>query len=400
MLFKKFSYILYVIVLFSEIISVTIASASPDCDTLEKALAYLKGDVLQEYSYYSNCCGYPGVACDYGNQISRFKLNDYSSSEADIKSFIEAITDLNGLTSLEIINTSFPHGVVIPDSITKLKYLKKLTLSDNQSEDAESTIPEIIGNLTRLEELTLSNNNYVGAIPKFIKNLKKLQILNLSDNDLSGVVPMEISELDNLKKLYLKNNKKLKGYVPLNSNIEYCDYSDTNLCYLKSNRCKIYKTIPKCEKEDIINTNKENGVDSSTYESEAPSIFENRLIIACGGIFVIILIIGCFCICKFCLCKTTRSGVSVRINNNNINRNNNNINRNYNSAPTNTIVNKNTYNTYNSAHVNNCYPSYSEEAPPPYSENTNASYNNDNKSSDTYPLKRPTFPLTAYTPSA
>jgi len=40
MLFKKFSYILYVIILFSEIISVTIAS--PDCDTLAKALEYLK----------------------------------------------------------------------------------------------------------------------------------------------------------------------------------------------------------------------------------------------------------------------------------------------------------------------------------------------------------------------
>jgi len=142
---------------------------------------------------------------------------------------------------------------------------------------------------------------------------------------------------------------------------------------------------------------------------------------------VIILIINCFCICKFFLCETTRPDVSVRINNNNINRNyhpaptnttvnnninrnhhpaptnttvNNNIDRNYHPAPTNTPVNNNTYNTYNSAHVNNCYPSYSEEAPPPYSENTNASYNYDNKSSDTYPLNRPTFPLTVYTPSA
>jgi len=97
--------------------------------------------------------------------------------------------------------------------------------------------------------------------------------------------------------------------------------------------------------------------------------------------------------CKFGLSRRSRPAVAIRINNNNVNRN-------YNTAPSNTTINNNTYNTYNSTPVNNCYPSYSEEAPPPYSENINASYNNNNKSSDIYPLNPPTFPSTAYAPSA
>jgi len=59
MLFKKFSDILYVIILFSEIILVTIASATSYCDTLAKALEILKVELLQNYSNYGNCCDYP-----------------------------------------------------------------------------------------------------------------------------------------------------------------------------------------------------------------------------------------------------------------------------------------------------------------------------------------------------
>jgi len=64
MYYNKNSIILYIIILFTGIISVTIAS---ECDILAKAFEHLKGDLLQNFLLYSNCCNYyPVITCSGG----------------------------------------------------------------------------------------------------------------------------------------------------------------------------------------------------------------------------------------------------------------------------------------------------------------------------------------------
>ncbi|OUM62227.1 hypothetical protein PIROE2DRAFT_11541, partial [Piromyces sp. E2] len=62
----------------------------------------------------------------------------------------------------------------------------------------------------------------------------------------------------------------LKGYVPLLSNIKTCDYSNTNLCNLKSSKCKSGSN--NCIAKDIDETNEENGnpnPDSDVFDNES-----------------------------------------------------------------------------------------------------------------------------------
>lgn len=85
---------------------------------------------------------------------------------------------------------------VFPASITKLKNLKKLTLSKNYI----SEIPAAIGELENLEELYM-NNSGVKTIHEAIGKLKKLRVWDLGGNHHLGALPEAIGELSNLQVL-------------------------------------------------------------------------------------------------------------------------------------------------------------------------------------------------------
>jgi len=222
----------------------------------------------------------------------------------------------------------------------------------------------------------------------------------------------------------LNDNKELNGYVPLNSKISHCNYSNTNLCYLKSTTCK--SSIPKCTIENINNTNKENGAPNNLInENEVPSSsmdFKKKLGIAGIVCFIMLVTIG------YCGYKH-RSKVYVKPLPINININN--TNSNYNPAPvSNTTINNiyNTYNTYkenDNSYINNTNSNYNptpvnniklnninntykennnsscfEEAPPPYYPTTSVDNTSYNYTSNITPTEPPFISSTIYTPSA
>lgn len=92
---------------------------------------------------------------------------------------------------------------VFPEVITKLKYLKKLNLSENDI----SEIPAAIGELKNLEELYMTNCG-VKTIHEAIGNLKKLRVWDLSTNHHLSAFPEAIGELCNLQVLKI-------DYIPV-----------------------------------------------------------------------------------------------------------------------------------------------------------------------------------------
>ena len=87
---------------------------------------------------------------------------------------------------------------VFPASLTKLKHLKKLTLSKNNI----SEIPAAIGELQNLEELYLQDCG-VNTISEAIGNCKKLRVWDLSANHDLKAFPETIGDLNNLQVLNL-----------------------------------------------------------------------------------------------------------------------------------------------------------------------------------------------------
>lgn len=85
---------------------------------------------------------------------------------------------------------------VFPESITKLKNLKKLILSKNNI----SEIPASIGELQNLEELYMYNSG-VKTIHEAIGKLKKLRVWELGANHDLNAFPDAIGELSNLQVL-------------------------------------------------------------------------------------------------------------------------------------------------------------------------------------------------------
>ncbi|MCD7460129.1 hypothetical protein HAX54_042938 [Datura stramonium] len=115
---------------------------------------------------------------------------------------------------------------VLPPSLVKLPYLKKIDVSRNYlsgtippewaSTNLEymsvlvnqlsGPIPKYLGNMTALLYMTLENNMFNGTVPKELGNMLNLQTLILSFNNLTGNWPMELNKLTNLTDLRLSGN--------------------------------------------------------------------------------------------------------------------------------------------------------------------------------------------------
>lgn len=92
---------------------------------------------------------------------------------------------------------------VFPESIAKLKQLKKLNLSKNDI----SEIPAIIGELENLEELYMQNCG-VKTISEAIGKLKKLRVWDLNGNYHLNSLPDTIGDLSDLQTLKI-------DYIPV-----------------------------------------------------------------------------------------------------------------------------------------------------------------------------------------
>ncbi|KAM1350879.1 hypothetical protein ACFXTH_004707 [Malus domestica] len=99
---------------------------------------------------------------------------------------------------------------VLPPSLAKLPYLKKVNLGQNY---LSGPIPREWTS-TKLEFLVLSVNNLSGPIPAYLGNMITLQALALESNLFSGIIPPELGKLVNMEILYLRANN-LTGELPV-----------------------------------------------------------------------------------------------------------------------------------------------------------------------------------------
>ncbi|CAH2269087.1 leucine-rich repeat-containing protein 57-like [Pararge aegeria] len=114
----------------------------------------------------------------------------------------------------------------IPEDVFNLsEHLRNLDISKNKI----AIIPEDISRLKFLKQLNVSTNA-IQVMPSSLANLKKLEMLNVSFNSIS-CLPESYSSLTNLKQIYLNNNKfkefpkQLLGLT----NIEVVDLSNNKL---------------------------------------------------------------------------------------------------------------------------------------------------------------------------
>lgn len=96
------------------------------------------------------------------------------------------------------------------DSMNGTYVIKMLDLS---SQKLQGSIPSSISKLKYLTELNLSNNEFSGNIPSF-PNSSMLESMDLSNNELTGTVPESLASLPGLKSLYLRCNRHLSKEIP------------------------------------------------------------------------------------------------------------------------------------------------------------------------------------------
>ncbi|MCD7471791.1 hypothetical protein HAX54_012459 [Datura stramonium] len=115
---------------------------------------------------------------------------------------------------------------VLPASLAKLPYLKKINLNRNylsgtippewasaklefmavSNNRLSGHVPEYTGNMTSLVKLSLETNLFNGSLPAEVGNLVNLDTLILSANNFTGEWPVELNNLTNLIELRISSN--------------------------------------------------------------------------------------------------------------------------------------------------------------------------------------------------
>ncbi|KAF5763308.1 putative non-specific serine/threonine protein kinase [Helianthus annuus] len=121
---------------------------------------------------------------------------------------------LSDLASIDLSSNSFESSM--PDLLCNLSSLVHLDISENK---VSGPIPQSIGLLLRLEYLFLSWNQLSGNIPMSVGQLSKLKSLDLSYNPLVGVLfETHFTKLKNLNYFRLSGNSLLlnfsSGWIP------------------------------------------------------------------------------------------------------------------------------------------------------------------------------------------
>ncbi|XP_030967950.1 probable LRR receptor-like serine/threonine-protein kinase At3g47570 [Quercus lobata] len=195
------------------------------CPNLE--MLYLGGNNISGRipSYLSNCSNLVRVDLS-GNLLSGpiprslgnlkylkiLSLGDNQLTEESGHQEHSFLTSLTSCTSLELLDISInPLNITIPKTIGNFSAsLKFFGASQSQ---IKGQIPMGIGSLKNLTLLDLSYNNLSGNLPSTLGGLEELQRLHLSDNNIGGNIPEELCQLNKLGELFLSNNK-IYGSIP------------------------------------------------------------------------------------------------------------------------------------------------------------------------------------------
>jgi len=193
----------------------------------------------------SDCCNIGGIKCNLDNNIYELNFTSHNLSGQ----ISERIGNLTSLQTIDLSNNNI-YGI-IPNTIGQLTNLVHLILNNNQ---LSGRIPRQIGSLNKLQILNLGNNGLYDFLPSTLGDLINLKQLNVENNRLDGAIPTSLSILNSLESINLAGNQELKGSVPTMNSIKTCDYTGTNLCISKAERCK--SVIPECDDEFEGMTNK------------------------------------------------------------------------------------------------------------------------------------------------
>ncbi|MCL7030914.1 hypothetical protein MKW94_005399 [Papaver nudicaule] len=179
-----------------------------------------KPDILDSWVQNTDCCNnWMGVRCD--DKTNRVK--ELFIIEGEISGQIPySVGDLSYLESLDFRHHKNITGS-IPKSITKLKHLKFLELS-NMS--LSGPIPQSLGQLTALTFLDLSENQLSGSIPPSLSNFRHIQTIRLAGNKLTGSIPESFGKLPAHVSLLFSRNK-LTG--PLPKSLGSLDFGEIDL---------------------------------------------------------------------------------------------------------------------------------------------------------------------------
>ncbi|MCL7044662.1 hypothetical protein MKW94_010648 [Papaver nudicaule] len=194
--------------------------------------SFYKPYILDSWAPNTDCCNnnWIGVRCDDKtnrvNQLFMF-IGELSgqipSSVGDLPyleslvfrhyknitgSIPQSITKLKHLGMLDLSDMSLSGP--IPHSLNQLTALAFLDLSGNQ---LSGSIPPNLSNLKHIATFHLARNKLTGPIPHFPNQLTDLTFLDLSDNQLSGYIPPSLSNLKHIATIYLAGNK-LTGSIP------------------------------------------------------------------------------------------------------------------------------------------------------------------------------------------
>ncbi|KAI3412225.1 LRRNT_2 domain-containing protein [Psidium guajava] len=162
--------------------------------------------LLTTWNRDSDCCKWYGVECH--DQTHRVVALAFQYSDLPrIPSEVGDVTYLQELIFHKLTNLTGP----IPQSLTKLKYLKYLTLSWL---NLTGPVPSFLSQIKNLTYLDLSYNRLSGEIPDSLSTIPGLGYIRLDRNQLTGNIPASLVDLKGNNVYLLLSHNNLSGEVP------------------------------------------------------------------------------------------------------------------------------------------------------------------------------------------
>ncbi|KAK4728407.1 hypothetical protein R3W88_021395 [Solanum pinnatisectum] len=234
-----------------------------------------------------DCCEWDGVTCNgftghvIGLEISSSCLSGTIHANNSLTKLVHlqrlnlafnylddfplgnSISELTSLTHLNLSDSGFLKGKMIPPGLSKLSKLISLDLTWNFIQVGQTTLTSLLHNLTNLEVLLFRNVHAPFELPKnFPSSLRKL---SLEGTDMFGnITDSQLFHLPNLQVLRLGWNPLITGILPnfnwsFSGSILELDFSHTgifgkvpdsvgnlhSLCYLDLSSNSLSGSIPE-----------------------------------------------------------------------------------------------------------------------------------------------------------
>ncbi|CAH8312727.1 unnamed protein product [Eruca vesicaria subsp. sativa] len=212
---------------------IIIASSKDLCNENDKiTLLKIKNSLNNPYQLINwdttyDCCRWSSVECgDATVNHSVISLTIFSAQiSAQIPPEVGDLPYLQDLMFHKITNITGQ----IPQTITKLKYLRSLWLS---SLNLTGPVPDFLSQLKNLDYLNLAFNQLSGSIPSSLASLPKLAYVDLSRNKLTGTIPESFGSFQAEPFYLLLSHNQLSGSIPKslgNINFDKIDFSRNKL---------------------------------------------------------------------------------------------------------------------------------------------------------------------------